>query len=111
MTVVTQFVTADGTDTGALSDIRRVYVQDGKVISNRNATLPGLSQYDSVSGGFCSAQKVCGDVMQCTLPRNATLIAFDAPPPLAHKRSSSGTTTPSAATADSRRWAARSSGE
>merc|ERR1719221_884256 len=32
MTVVTQFVTADGTDTGALTEIRRFYVQNGKAM-------------------------------------------------------------------------------
>ncbi|KAK3938563.1 glycoside hydrolase family 7 protein [Diplogelasinospora grovesii] len=33
-TVVTQFLTADNTSTGALTEIRRLYVQDGKVIQN-----------------------------------------------------------------------------
>jgi hypothetical protein len=33
-TVRTQFVTADGTDNGALSEIRRTYVQNGKTIEN-----------------------------------------------------------------------------
>merc|ERR1719191_9938 len=33
-TVVTQFVTEDGTDAGKLSEIRRFYVQDGKKIPN-----------------------------------------------------------------------------
>ncbi|KAF7164017.1 hypothetical protein CNMCM5623_008656 [Aspergillus felis] len=34
ITVVTQFVTADNTATGTLTEIRRLYVQDGKVIQN-----------------------------------------------------------------------------
>ncbi|KAF4216639.1 hypothetical protein CNMCM8980_006502 [Aspergillus fumigatiaffinis] len=34
ITVVTQFVTADNTATGTLAEIRRLYVQDGRVIGN-----------------------------------------------------------------------------
>ena len=33
-TVVTQFITNDDTDNGNLDEIRRIYVQDGKVIPN-----------------------------------------------------------------------------
>jgi len=62
MTVITQFHTTDGTDTGDLSEIRRVYVQDGKVVPLRNATIAGLGGYDSVSDEFCTAQKkIFGD--------------------------------------------------
>jgi len=39
VTVVTQFITADGTDAGALSQIKRFYVQGGKVIPNSNGKL------------------------------------------------------------------------
>merc|ERR1719396_305894 len=42
MTVVTQFITTDGTDTGDLAEIRRLYVQDGKVIADANSTVPGV---------------------------------------------------------------------
>jgi len=55
-TVVTQFITEDGTDTGDLSEIRRVYVQDGVVIPLRNATLSGLEKFDSITDDYCSAQ-------------------------------------------------------
>jgi len=55
-TVVTQFVTEDGTDTGKLSEIRRVWVQDGKVINNPNVTVGGNS-YNSISDEFCADQK------------------------------------------------------
>jgi hypothetical protein len=34
VTVVTQFITDDGTDTGSLKSIHRFYVQNGKVIPN-----------------------------------------------------------------------------
>jgi len=57
MTVVTQFITADGTASGKLTEIRRIYVQDGKVIQNSKTNIPGMAAYDSVSEQFCSAQK------------------------------------------------------
>ncbi|KAG8983287.1 Exoglucanase 1 [Tulasnella sp. JGI-2019a] len=61
-TVVTQFITVDGTATGALSEIRRIYVQGGKTIQNSVTNLPGLTTYNSVSDNFCAAQKtVTGD--------------------------------------------------
>lgn len=55
-TVVTQFITADGTDNGVLSEIRRLWVQDGKVIQSNNVTVGG-KMYNSVTDEFCSAQK------------------------------------------------------
>ena len=55
-TVVTQFITADGTDNGDISEIRRIWVQNGKVIQSRNVTMGGQS-YNSISDGFCNAQK------------------------------------------------------
>ena len=57
VTVVTQFLTADGTDTGDLSEIRRFYLQDGAVIPNSHATILGAGAGDSISDDFCSAQK------------------------------------------------------
>ncbi|KAG9092751.1 hypothetical protein FRC06_011812 [Ceratobasidium sp. 370] len=57
MTVVTQFITADGTATGTLSEIRRIYLQNGKVIQNSKTNISGMSAYDSVSEAFCTAQK------------------------------------------------------
>jgi cellulose 1,4-beta-cellobiosidase len=57
MTVVTQFITADGTATGALSEIRRIYVQNGKVIQNSKTNISGMSAYDSITEPFCTAQK------------------------------------------------------
>jgi len=56
ITVVTQFLTANGTDQGELSEIRRFFVQDSKVIGNGNATIPGIKG-DSITDEFCSAQK------------------------------------------------------
>ncbi|KAG8722496.1 Exoglucanase 1 [Ceratobasidium sp. 395] len=57
MTVVTQFITADGTATGELSEIRRIYVQGGKVIQNSKIQIAGLDEFDSITPGFCAAQK------------------------------------------------------
>ena len=34
MTVVTQFITEDGTEQGDLAEIRRLYVQNNNVIAN-----------------------------------------------------------------------------
>ena len=51
VTVVTQFITDDGTDTGTLKSIRRFYVQGGKVIPNSigEASLLPLSVPPSLS--------------------------------------------------------------
>jgi cellulose 1,4-beta-cellobiosidase len=57
MTVVTQFITSDNTSSGTLSQINRIYVQNGKVIQNAYATLPTLTTYNSVTTDFCTAQK------------------------------------------------------
>lgn len=54
--VVTQFHTADGTDSGVLSKIERFYVQDGKVIENSHSAVSGVS-HNSVSDDFCRKQK------------------------------------------------------
>jgi cellulose 1,4-beta-cellobiosidase len=52
-TVVTQFLT--GSD-GNLSEIKRFYVQNGKVIPNSQSTISGVSG-NSITSAFCSAQK------------------------------------------------------
>ncbi|AEO64066.1 glycoside hydrolase family 7 protein [Thermothielavioides terrestris NRRL 8126] len=53
-TVVTQFI--KGSD-GELSEIKRFYVQDGKVIENANSTIPN-NPGNSITPDFCKAQKV-----------------------------------------------------
>lgn len=55
-TVVTQFITDTGTDSGKLVEIRRKYVQNGKVIDNSVSKISGV-EGNSVSDKFCSAQK------------------------------------------------------
>ncbi|EGG15505.1 hypothetical protein DFA_10346 [Cavenderia fasciculata] len=60
-TVVTQFVTTDGSPTGTLSAIKRLYVQNGKVISQSESTIPGLTG-GGITDDFCTKQKqVFGD--------------------------------------------------
>jgi cellulose 1,4-beta-cellobiosidase len=61
-TVVTKFITADGTDSGALSAIERVYVQNGKVIQNSKTDIKGIDTTNKISDGYCKQQKsVFGD--------------------------------------------------
>ncbi|KAF9486146.1 cellobiohydrolase I [Pholiota conissans] len=56
-TVVTQFITDSGTATGTLKEIRRLYVQNGKVIQNSKVNVPGMTNYDSITSAYCSAAK------------------------------------------------------
>ncbi|PIL31386.1 hypothetical protein GSI_06086 [Ganoderma sinense ZZ0214-1] len=56
-TVVTQFHTSNNSTSGTLSEIRRLYVQNGKVIANSKTNIAGMSQYDSITDAFCNAQK------------------------------------------------------
>jgi len=66
-TLVTQFITADGTDEGDLSEIRRFYVQDGKRIENSKATWSGLGNQSSLTDESCSLdKKVFGDTEDST---------------------------------------------
>ncbi|KAJ7246795.1 cellobiohydrolase I [Mycena haematopus] len=53
-TVVTQFIATSGT----LSEIRRLYVQNGKVITNSNTNIAGISPaVNSITDSFCNQQK------------------------------------------------------
>ena len=56
-TVVTKFITADGTNSGALSAIERVYVQNGKVIQNSKTDIKGIDTTNKITDGFCKQQK------------------------------------------------------
>ncbi|EHL02858.1 putative 1,4-beta-D-glucan cellobiohydrolase B [Glarea lozoyensis 74030] len=61
MTVVTQFLTNTGTESGTLSEIKRFYVQNGKVIPNSVSTIAGVPG-NSITDSFCDSQKkVFGD--------------------------------------------------
>jgi len=57
LTVVTQFITTDGTDNGALKEIRRLYVQDGKVYQNSVSNVAGVPASNALSDSFCETQK------------------------------------------------------
>ncbi|KAL5361004.1 putative 1,4-beta-D-glucan cellobiohydrolase A [Aspergillus floccosus] len=52
VTVVTQFVS----DGGSLSEIKRLYVQNGKVIANAQSNIDGVTG-NSITPEFCTAQK------------------------------------------------------
>ncbi|KAH8703552.1 putative endo-beta-1,4-glucanase celB [Talaromyces proteolyticus] len=53
-TVVTQFLTNDNTTTGTLSEIRRLYVQNGTVIQNAVATVAPFVGTDSITDKYCA---------------------------------------------------------
>ncbi|KAM3073480.1 hypothetical protein ACMFMF_006686 [Clarireedia jacksonii] len=55
-TVVTQFLTTTGTSSGTLNEIKRFYVQNGKVIPNSQSTISGVTG-NSITTPFCTAQK------------------------------------------------------
>ncbi|TRY69219.1 hypothetical protein TCAL_13113, partial [Tigriopus californicus] len=63
VTVVTQFITDNGSDNGDLVEIRRKYVQNGQVIENSKVNFDGVSDYDSITDDFCTDIKdLFGDV-------------------------------------------------
>ncbi|KXN91647.1 Exoglucanase, partial [Leucoagaricus sp. SymC.cos] len=88
LTIVTQFITNNNSSTGALSEIRRLYVQDGKVIQNSKVNVPSMDAYDSITSAYCHAQKSVfedttqfqkkGDLagMSATMARGMVLILF-----------------------------------
>ena len=61
VTVVTQFITNDGTASGTLSEIRRFYVQNGVTYANSVSKIAGIDG-NAVNDNFCKQQKtVFGD--------------------------------------------------
>lgn len=57
-TVVTQFITQNGSPCGALIEIRRLYVQDGVVIGNPVSTVVNSdanNATNAITDGFCNA--------------------------------------------------------
>ncbi|KAJ0413990.1 1,4-beta-D-glucan cellobiohydrolase B [Aspergillus carlsbadensis] len=67
LTLVTQFITDDGTDTGTLSEIKRFYVQDGEVIANSESTF-AANPGNSITTEFCEAQKTLFDDVDVFTP-------------------------------------------
>ncbi|MCJ1333855.1 hypothetical protein MMC10_010561 [Thelotrema lepadinum] len=80
-TVVTQFLTADNTATGQLHEIRRFYVQNGKVIPNSMTKIPTMkTQYNSITEQYCTDQKAAfgdntGFLTKGGLPQMGTSLA------------------------------------
>merc|ERR1712212_691822 len=64
ITVVTQWITTDGTANGDLKAVRRKWIQNGKVIENTHIMWDGIEiePYDEINDDFCKATKeVYGD--------------------------------------------------
>ena len=57
-TVITQFLTHNNQTSGRLSQIRRLYVQNGTVIHNAAVNIPGLKKYTGISDQYCIDQKI-----------------------------------------------------
>lgn len=59
MSVVTQFITSDGTDNTDVVEIKRFYVQDGKTVWSPESKVSNLKgdQYNSISDDMCERQK------------------------------------------------------
>ncbi|KAG8934869.1 hypothetical protein FRC01_014035, partial [Tulasnella sp. 417] len=57
LTVVTQFVTSNGTPAGSLVEIRRKYVQNGVTISNSLVNVPNVAAFNSITSSYCNQQK------------------------------------------------------
>lgn len=53
-TVTTQFLTHDGTSAGVLDEIRRLYIQDGRVIHNAAVKFQG-TKIDSITPAYCKS--------------------------------------------------------
>jgi len=53
--VVTQFLTTDNSSSGTLNEIRRIYVQNGKVIANNRIPYGNNMTTDSINPAYCNA--------------------------------------------------------
>merc|ERR1712070_46522 len=53
VTVTTQFITADGTDNGQVTQVRQFYTQNGKTIEHPQYTVNG-NQHDRITDEFCA---------------------------------------------------------
>ncbi|CAK0852617.1 unnamed protein product [Prorocentrum cordatum] len=67
-TVVTQFLTVDGTDDGDLAEIRQHFVQDGQVIKHPGAQGIDGVEGNSITNAFCAASKEA--FHQCRVKNN-----------------------------------------
>lgn len=53
VTVTTQFITVDGTDSGKLKEVRQFYIQNGKKIEHPKYTVNG-KKHNTISDDFCA---------------------------------------------------------
>merc|ERR1719213_505277 len=62
-TVVTQFITEDGSDDTDIVEVKRLFVQNGNVIEHPSTNISGMSdQYDSITDDMCdNVKQVFGD--------------------------------------------------
>jgi cellulose 1,4-beta-cellobiosidase len=56
-TVVTQWLTSDGSDNGQVHEIKRFYVQNGHTVANSATNFSGMKNYNSITDAFCNDQK------------------------------------------------------
>lgn len=54
--MVTQFISDNGQASGSLKEIKRFYVQNGKVVPNSESKISGVTG-NSLTDSFCAAQK------------------------------------------------------
>ncbi|KAF8847252.1 concanavalin A-like lectin/glucanase [Acephala macrosclerotiorum] len=73
-TVVTRFITADGTATRTLKAISCSYVQDGEAISNANVSIPGMAATNTIDDKYCNAQTKAFGGMGSSLAHGMVLI-------------------------------------
>jgi cellulose 1,4-beta-cellobiosidase len=56
-TIITQFITDNGSSTGKLVEIKRFYIQNGNVIPNSVNTISGIDAVNSITDSYCDQQK------------------------------------------------------
>ncbi|KAF8316668.1 cellobiohydrolase I-II [Clavulina sp. PMI_390] len=57
LTILTQFITSNGTAAGDLTAIKRVYVQNGKVIPNSAINVAGIDPLNYLTDAVCTEEK------------------------------------------------------
>jgi cellulose 1,4-beta-cellobiosidase len=62
LTVVTQFITFDNTDSGDLVEIKRFFKQGSTILENPTSTFTGLEWANSITDDMCSASRALFNV-------------------------------------------------
>jgi len=62
VTVVTQFYTTDGTDSGDLKEMKQFYIQNGKQIASPSVLIPSVAtgkytEFGSTTDDFCASER------------------------------------------------------